>query len=60
MANTLDPIFFTQMIALHLDGYSNRKNGSTLDISRNTVNPFDKLFMLNGSSTGPFRTGRRM
>src|SRR5690606_592360 len=34
-----------QIITLHLDGYSNRKIGKTLGISRNTVNTYMKLFM---------------
>lgn len=33
-----------QIISLHLDGYSNRKIGITLDISRNTVNSYMKRF----------------
>ena len=60
MANTLDPMDLKQIITLNLDGFSNRKIGSTLDISRNTKNPFDKLFILNGSFTVPRRTDRRV
>ena len=44
MANTLDPMDLKQIISLHLDGYSNRKIGVTLDISRNTVNSYMKRF----------------
>lgn len=44
MANTLDPMDLKQIITLHLDGFSNRKIGSTLDISRNTVNTYMKFF----------------
>lgn len=44
MANTLDPMDLKQIITLHLDGYSNRKIGTTLGISRNTVNSYMKLF----------------
>lgn len=40
MANTLDPMDIKQIITLHLDGYSNRKIGETLGISRNTVNTY--------------------
>ncbi|KAA1240355.1 IS21 family transposase [Aquimarina sp. RZ0] len=44
MANTLDPMDLKQIITLHLDGYSNRKIGATLGISRNTVNSYIGLF----------------
>ncbi len=44
MANTLDPMDLKQIITLHLDGVSNRKIGSTLGISRNTINIYMKLF----------------
>lgn len=44
MANTLDPMDLKQIITLHLDGYSNRKIGSTLGISRNTVNNYISRF----------------
>src|SRR5690606_287163 len=44
MANTLDPMDLKQIITLHLDGFSNRKIGSTLDISRNTVNTYMNFF----------------
>ncbi|WP_235049527.1 LuxR C-terminal-related transcriptional regulator, partial [Sphingobacterium paucimobilis] len=33
-----------QILTLHLDGYSNRKIGSVLGISRNTVNTYMQLF----------------
>ncbi|SDF17761.1 Homeodomain-like domain-containing protein, partial [Pricia antarctica] len=44
MANTLDPMDLKQIITLHLDGYSNRKIGTALGISRNTVNTYMRLF----------------
>lgn len=44
MANTLDPMDLKQIITLHLDGASNRRIGSTLGISRNTVNSYMQLF----------------
>jgi transposase len=44
MANKLDPMDLKQIISLHLDGVSNRKIGSTLGISRNTINIYMKLF----------------
>lgn len=44
MANTLDPMDLKQIITLHLDGFSNRKIGFTLGISRNTVNAYMTLF----------------
>src|SRR5690625_4393413 len=44
MANTLDPMDLKQIITLHLNDYSNRKIGSTLGISRNTVNTYMKRF----------------
>jgi transposase len=44
MANTLDPMDLKQIISLHLDGFSNRKIGTTLGISRNTVNTYMRLF----------------
>ncbi|PXX21676.1 IS21 family transposase [Arenibacter sp. ARW7G5Y1] len=44
MANTLDPMDLKQIITLHLDGLSNRKIGTTLGISRNTVNSYMRLF----------------
>ncbi|WP_232228869.1 IS21 family transposase [Salegentibacter sp. T436] len=50
MANTLDPMDLKQIISLHLDGFSNRKIGATLGISRNTVNTYMRLFKASGSS----------
>ena len=50
MANTLDIMDLKQIITLHLDGYSNRKIGTTLGISRNTVNTYIKLFKANDHS----------
>ena len=44
MANTLDPMDLKQILTLHIDGYSNRKIGKTLDISRNTINSYISLF----------------
>ncbi|SDM21155.1 LuxR C-terminal-related transcriptional regulator [Kriegella aquimaris] len=44
MANTLDPMDLKHIITLHLDGYSNRKIGTALGISRNTVNTYMGLF----------------
>lgn len=44
MANTLDPMDLKQIITLHLDGLSNRNVGEALNISRNTVNTYMKLF----------------
>jgi transposase len=43
MANTLDPMDLKQIITLHRDGESNRSIGSTLGISRNTVNHYMQL-----------------
>ena len=43
MANTLDPMDLRQIISLHLDGFSDRKIGATLGISRNTV----KILMIS-------------
>ncbi len=44
MANKFDPMDLKQILTLHLDGYSNRKIGSVLGISRNTVNTYMQLF----------------
>lgn len=44
MANQLDPMDLKQIISLHLDGLSNRKIATTLDISRNTINDYVQLF----------------
>ena len=48
MANTLDPMDLKQIITLQLDGLSNRKTGSILGISRNTVNNYMQLFAGSG------------
>ncbi len=50
MANTLDPMDLKQIISLHLDGFSNRKIGATLGISRNTVNTYIRLFRASDRS----------
>jgi transposase len=50
MANTLNTMDLTQIITLHVDGYSNRKIASTLSISRNTVNTYVRL-LKNSSYT---------
>ncbi|WP_367331263.1 sigma factor-like helix-turn-helix DNA-binding protein [Sphingobacterium multivorum] len=39
-----------QILTLHLDDYSNRKIGSVLGISRNTVNTYMQLFAGSGYS----------
>lgn len=44
MANKLDPMDLKQILTLHLDGYSKRKIGSVLGISRNTVNTYMQMF----------------
>ena len=44
MAYKLDPMDLKQILSLHLDGYSNRKIGRTLGLSRNTINGYLKLF----------------
>ena len=44
MAYKLDPMDLKQILSLHLDGFSNRKVARTLNISRNTVNSYFKLF----------------
>ena len=44
MAKTLDPMDLKQIITLHIDGTSNRKIGSILGISRNTINTYIQLF----------------
>lgn len=50
MANKLDPMDLKQILTLHLEGYSNRKIGSVLGISRNTVNTYMQLFAGSGYS----------
>lgn len=44
MANQLDPMDLKQILTLHLDGLSNRDIGSTLGISRNTINTYINRF----------------
>lgn len=44
MAYKLDPMDYKQIISLHLDGFSNRRIGSTLGLSRNTVNTYIRAF----------------
>ena len=44
MANKLDPMDLKQIITSHNDGLSNRQIGELLNISRNTVNSYMKLF----------------
>jgi transposase len=44
MAKKLDPMDLKQIIRLRLDGISNREIGKTLNISRNTINDYIKLF----------------
>lgn len=48
MANKLDPMDLKQIITLHKDGFSNRKIGGQLGISRNTVNNYLKLIKACG------------
>lgn len=50
MANTLDPMDLKQIITLQLDNTSNRRIGSLLGISRNTVNTYTQLFSASGYS----------
>jgi len=50
MANILDPMDLKQIITLHLDGTSNRRIGSILGISRNTVNTYRQLFAASDHS----------
>lgn len=40
-----------QILALHLDGYSNRKIGSVMGFSRNTVNTKMQLSTANDSES---------
>jgi len=44
MGNTLDFMDLKQIITSHQDELSNRQIGELLDISRNTVNNYIKLF----------------
>ena len=50
MANKLDPMDIKQILVLIKDGYSNRKIGATLGISRNTVNNYVHQFTSSGYS----------
>ena len=50
MANKLDPIDLKQILVLINDGYSNRKIGAKLGISRNTVNNYVHQFNSSGFS----------
>ncbi|MCK9290984.1 MAG: IS21 family transposase [Bacteroidales bacterium] len=50
MANKLDPMDIKQILVLIKDGYSNRKIGATLGISRNTVNNYVHQFNSSGYS----------
>lgn len=44
MANTLDPMDLKQIITLHIDNLSNREIAEMLNISRNTINTYIRLF----------------
>ena len=48
MANKLEPMDLKQLLSLHLDGLSNRDIGTTLGISRNTVNGYMRQFKASG------------
>jgi predicted transcriptional regulator len=50
MANTLDSMDLKQIISLQVDGFSNRRIGSTLGISRNTVNNYMQAFKASNYS----------
>lgn len=52
MANKLDPMDIKQILVLIKDGFSNRKIGSTLGISRNTVNNYVQQFNSSGYNIG--------
>lgn len=52
MANKLDPMDIKQILHLIKDGYSNRKIGATLGISRNTVNSYVRQFSSSKHSVG--------
>lgn len=52
MANKLDPMDIKQILVLIKDGFSNRKIGATLGISRNTVNSYVQQFKSSGYSIG--------
>lgn len=50
MANSIHPMEIKQVISLHRDGISNRKIGSLLGISRNTVNQYVLWIKATGHS----------
>ncbi len=50
MANKLDPMDIKQILVLIRGGFSNRKIGATLGISRNTVNSYVRQFNSSGYS----------
>ena len=50
MANKLDPMDIRQILSLLNDGFSNRKVGSTLGVSRNTVNRYVNQLKASGHS----------
>ena len=50
MANKLDPMDIRQILSLLNDGFSNRKIGSTLGVSRNTVNSYVNRLKASGHS----------
>lgn len=50
MANKLDPMDIRQILSLLNDGFSNRKVGSTLGVSRNTVNSYVNQIKASGHS----------
>ena len=50
MANKLDPMDIRQILSLLNDGFSNRKVGSTLGVSRNTVNSYVNRLKASGHS----------
>ena len=52
MANKLDPMDIKQILVLVKDGFSNRKTGTTLGISSNTVNAYLQQFNSSGYSIG--------
>ncbi|MFA5651596.1 MAG: IS21 family transposase [Proteiniphilum sp.] len=52
MANKLDPMDIKQILILLKDGFSNRKIGATLGISRNTVNSYVRQFKASGYGIG--------
>lgn len=52
MANRIDPMDIKQILYLLKDGYSNRKIGATLGISRNTVNSYVRQFSSGKYSIG--------